>query len=306
MSLAAAAQRSQPALEHTTRQVAAVANGWLHWVDELAKGGSDRHRPSGLADLDKLGPIIHDGHLIVVAGRPAMGKTALALGIAEAVAGGKRSALFFSVEMSAFELVQRVIAKGSGVPIPRLQQPRTLTRDDWRRITDCALGEVTKLSLLLNDSARTMNEIVDVSRRAVADLESRGSPTLGLILVDYLQLIQGPGNSQNRTIEVGRVSRELKRLAMELAVPVIAVAQLNRALEARPNKRPMLADLRDSGEIEQNADAVLFLYRDEVYNETSREKGIAELIVAKNRHGPSGSAIRLAWHPERCTFADLA
>jgi len=290
----------------TMRRAGEVAQAWLEHIDDLLGGGEDKFSDTGFTDLDDLaGPVIYDGHLIVIAGRPAMGKTALAQQIAETIAETK-TVIFYSLEMGSFELVQRSVCRRTGIGLPRLQKPKELTSEDWGAITPAVCDGISNINLLVDDCARTVTEIAGKSKAAAAGLRARGMPDLGLIVVDYLQLMSGSGHGENRTVQVGQISTALKNLAKDLQVPVIALSQLNRALEQRPNKRPTMSDLRESGQIEQDADAILFIYRDEVYDEMTKDKGIAEIIIGKNRHGPSSQTIRLAWLPDRCSFGSLA
>lgn len=265
--------------------------------------GEKHHIPSGFKTLDKRLPAwLHEGHLIIVAGRPAMGKSIFAQQVAEAVAAQQRTAILFTLEMSGYEITERALARRSGVPIPTLKTATNITDEDWHKISH-ALAQFSPLPLLVDDASFDIATLVSKAKAATANLPQAGLPPLGCIVVDYLQLVGA--KAANRTIEVGQVTSSLKRLAKELAVPVVALSQLNRDLEKRTDKRPTLSDLRESGQIEQDADLVLFLYRDEYYNEDSPEKGIAEVIAAKNRHGTTGTT-RLAFVGERVMFGDLA
>ncbi len=265
--------------------------------------GSKRHLPSGFKTLDRRIPAwLHDGHLIVVAGRPAMGKSAFAQQVAEAVAAQQRTAVLFTLEMSGYEIAERAIARRSGIPVPTLQTAEGMDDNAWNKVVH-ALGDFGKLPLLVDDASFDVTAMTNKVKAAAAGLEKAGLPPLGCIVVDYLQLVVA--KAANRTLEVGLVTSSLKRLAKELAVPVVALSQLNRGVEGRMDKRPTLSDLRESGQIEQDADLVLFLYRDDYYNPDSPEKGIAEVIAAKNRHGTTGT-VKLAFVAERVMFGDLA
>jgi replicative DNA helicase len=254
---------------------------------------------TGLRDLDsKLGGGMRAGQLIVIAGRPAMGKTAIALGVAEAAAHAGGATLFFSQEMPGEELANRALARASGLALDKILDGRKFESEaEWTRLTEGTL-KVSELELIVDEQAAlSLNEI----RSRARTVKRRHG--LGLIVIDYLGLMaDGDGNTRNE--KVGANSRGLKALAKQLEVPVVLLAQLNRKLEERHDKRPMLSDLRDSGEIEQDADVVLFLYRDEVYNPNSRDRGIGEINIAKQRNGPTAT-IGAAYIGERTLFADL-
>lgn len=231
-----------------------------------------------------------------------MGKSVFAQQVTEQVAGQGHTSIFYTLEMGAHELTERGLSRRSGVPIPSLKTAESLTQDDWRRLSD-AMADYAPLPLLIDDAAFDINALVHKTKAAAAGLEKAGLPPLGLVTVDYLQLVGA--KAANRTLEVGQVTSSLKRLAKELSVPVLALSQLSRGVEGRQNRRPTLSDLRESGNIEQDADLVLFLYRDEYYDENSPDKGVAEVIAAKNRHGSTGTT-RLAFVGERVTFGELA
>ncbi|MFM9085708.1 MAG: replicative DNA helicase [Acidimicrobiia bacterium] len=246
--------------------------------------------PTGLHDLDKILLGFQPGTLNILGARPAMGKSALALRIAvhAAQATGK-PVLFFSLEMGAAELAQRVLSSEARVDSTLLRNGR-VSQNDWQKI-GLALGTLT-VPLIIDDSPGT--SVAAIRARARRTVSREGG--LGLIVIDYLQLMGADDNKpENRQLEVSEISRKLKLLAREFGVPVLALSQLSRALEARTDKRPTLSDLRESGALEQDADVVMFLYRDEVYNQDSKEsKGAAELNVAKHRAGPLGK-VRLSW-----------
>lgn len=254
---------------------------------------------TGLRDLDaKLGGGMRPGQLIVIAGRPAMGKTAIALGVAEAAAHSGGATLFFSQEMPGEELANRALARASGLPLDKILDGRKFESDeDFNRLT-AGTVKVSELEVLVDEQpALSLQEIRARARTA------KRRHGLGLIVIDYLGLMaDGEGNTRNE--KVGANSRGLKALAKQMEVPVVLLAQLNRKLEERGDKRPMLSDLRDSGEIEQDADIVLFLYRDEVYHPNTRDRGIGEINVAKQRNGPTGT-VAAAYIGERTLFADL-
>src|SRR5690606_18901431 len=223
------------------------------------------------------------GDLIIVAGRPSMGKTAFALNIGEHVAMEvNKPVAVFSMEMSGTQLAMRMLGS-----IGRLDQHKVRTGrledEDWPRLTH-ALGKLNDAPIFI-DETPALNSL---ELRARARRLYRQHGGLGLVIVDYLQLMSSISHSENRTAEISEISRSLKALAKELQVPVIALSQLNRSLEQRPNKRPVMSDLRESGAIEQDADVILFIYRDEVYNPDTPDKGIAEIIIGKQRNGPIG------------------
>ena len=256
---------------------------------------------TGFTDLDKLTAGLQSTDLIILAGRPAMGKTSFALNVAyNAAARTGHPAIIFSLEMSKEQLVRRMLTSEGRVDANKLRSPNKLDAADWRRLTDTA-GVLHKVPIYLDDSApMTPIEIRAKARRLKA---SRG---LGLIVIDYLQLMQGGGKRQtNREQEISEISRTLKMLAKEVDVPIIALSQLNRGLESRPDKRPMMSDLRESGAIEQDADIIMFVYRDEVYHEDTEDKGVAEIIVAKQRSGPTGT-VRLAFQGQYTRFENLS
>jgi len=236
---------------------------------------------TGYTDLDELLTGFHPSQLIIVGARPSMGKTALALGLAANVAAlNNMPVVFFSLEMGHKELAQRILASEARVDSQKLRTGK-LDQSDWSKIGK-ALGRL-EVPLFIDENPNvTVMEIRAKARR----IKAQHGP-LGLIVVDYLQLMSGTG-AENRQLEISEISRGLKILARELEVPVLALSQLSRGLESRADKRPMLADLRESGSIEQDADIVMFVYRDEVYNADSPDRGSAEIIVAKHRNGPIG------------------
>ncbi|GAB0154541.1 replicative DNA helicase [Marinobacterium sp. BA1] len=257
---------------------------------------------SGFEDLDAKTGGLQRSDLIIVAGRPSMGKTTLACNVVEnAMLATRKPALVFSLEMPKEQLINRMMASLGRIDQTRLKNGR-LEEDDWSKLT-IAVNVMKDLPILINDTAGlSPMEMRSIARRAKAE-----HGEIGVIMVDYLQLMQMKGDRRhgNRTEEISEISRSLKALAKEMDCPVIALSQLNRSLEQRPNKRPVNSDLRESGAIEQDADLILFVYRDEVYNEDSPDKGTAELIIGKQRNGPLGT-VRLAFLGQYSRFENLA
>ncbi|MFI0397934.1 MAG: replicative DNA helicase [Thiolinea sp.] len=257
----------------------------LERIEELSKLNSTITGVStGYTDLDEMTSGLQKGDLVIVAGRPSMGKTTFSMNIAEYAAAHKKLPVaVFSMEMPAEQLTLRLLSSMGRVDQHRVRTGQ-LTDEDWPRIAT-AVKIFADVPMFIDDSpALSPNEVRARSRRLV-----REHGQLGLIVLDYLQLMQGNGKSENRTNEVSEISRSLKALAKELSTPIIVLSQLNRSLEQRPNKRPVMSDLRESGAIEQDADVIMFVYRDEVYNPDSAEKGSAEIIIAKQRNGPIGT-----------------
>jgi len=256
--------------------------------------------PTGYHDLDQRTSGLQPGDLVIVAGRPSMGKTALALNMAEHVAVDNRLPVaVFSMEMSGTQLAMRMLGS-----IGRLDQHKLrtgkLTDDDWNRLTN-AVGKLHDAPIHI-DETPALNAL---ELRARARRLHRQYGTLGMIVVDYLQLMEATSSGENRATEISEISRSLKSLAKELKVPVVALSQLNRGLEQRPNKRPVMSDLRESGAIEQDADLILFIYRDEVYNPDTPDKGVSEIIIGKQRNGPIGT-IKLTFLGEYTRFENYA
>lgn len=251
---------------------------------------------TGFRDLDNMTLGLQGGDLIVVAGRPSMGKTALALSIAEHVSiHDNVPTLIDSLEMTAHQLVIRMLASQGRLNSQRLRMGR-LSDEDWAKLVETS-SKVQEAPILIDDSGgMTIFEIRSRARRA------KRERNIGLLIIDYLQLMSGSDNRENRATEIGTITRGLKTLAKELQIPIIALSQLNRNLENRGNRRPMMSDLRESGDIEQDADTILFLYRDEVYDERSPAKGIAEVIIGKQRNGPTG-VVRLTFLAASTKFA---
>ena len=257
---------------------------------------------TGFADLDRMTSGLQPGDLIIVAGRPSMGKTAFSINIAENVAmDSKLPVAIFSMEMGATQLAMRMLGSVGKLNQHDLRTGR-LQDDDWGRLTQ-ALGKLNDAPIYIDESAA----LSALDLRARSRRLHRQNNGLGLIVVDYLQLMSSNAGkaSENRATEITEISRSLKAQAKELHEPVIALSQLNRSLEQRPNKRPVMSDLRESGAIEQDADLILFIYRDEVYNSDSQDKGKAEIIIGKQRNGPIGK-IELAFRGEYTRFDNLA
>jgi replicative DNA helicase len=255
---------------------------------------------TGFADLDERTSGLQPGDLIIVAGRPSMGKTAFALNIAEHVAlDGKLPVAIFSMEMAGTQLAMRLLGSTGRLDQHKLRTGR-LEDSDWPRLTN-ALGRLNDAAVFIDESAA----LTALELRARARRLHRQHKGLGLIVVDYLQLMSATSQGENRATEISEISRSLKALAKELHVPLVALSQLNRSLEQRPNKRPVMSDLRESGAIEQDADVILFIYRDEVYNENSQDKGIAEIIIGKQRNGPIGT-VRLTFLGQFTKFQNFA
>jgi replicative DNA helicase len=275
----------------------------LDRVQEMADNPNDvTGVPTGFYDLDRMTAGFQAGDLIVLAARPSMGKTALAINIAEHVALNEGLPVaVFSMEMGAAQLAVRIVGSIGRIDQSHLRTGK-LTDEEWPRLTE-AIEKLRTISLHIDESAGlTSSEL-----RANARRLSRQCGKLGLIVVDYLQLMSGSSSDgENRATELGEISRGLKMLARELQCPVIALSQLNRSVEQRPDKRPMMSDLRESGAIEQDADIIMFIYRDEYYTKDAcKEPGIAEVIIAKQRNGPTG-VVKLAFMNKITKFESLA
>ena len=240
--------------------------------------------PTGFIDLDRMTSGLQPGDLVIVAGRPSMGKTAFSVNIGEHVAvdSGLPVAIF-SMEMGGAQLAMRMLGSVGRLDQHRLRTGR-LNDEDWPRLTH-AIQKMNDAQIFIDETP----SLSSIELRARSRRLARQCGKLGLIIVDYLQLMSANSPGENRATEISEISRNLKGLAKELNCPVIALSQLNRSLEQRPNKRPVMSDLRESGAIEQDADLILFIYRDEVYNPDSPEKGMAEIIIGKQRNGPIGS-----------------
>ena len=255
--------------------------------------------PTGFIDLDEMTSGMHGGELILLAARPAMGKSALALNIASycAINRGITTAVF-SLEMPKIQLVKRIMSSVSKVSAGEINTG-AIEPDAWGELMDGA-RKIAESGLVLDDtSGVTLMDLRSKCRKLKLE------KNLGLIIIDYLQLMTGEKNAESRQNEIAGISRGLKVLARELDVPILALSQLSRGVESRTDKRPMLSDLRESGAIEQDADVVLFIYRDDYYNKESKEKGIAEVIISKQRSGPTG-VVKLVWQPDYTRFRNIS
>ena len=259
----------------------------LDRVEEMSKNPTDiTGVPTGFFDLDRMTSGMQAGDLLVLAARPSMGKTALAINIAEHVALHEDLPVaVFSMEMGASQLAIRIVGSIGRIDQGRLRTGK-LIDDEWPRLSD-AIERLKTVSLSIDETPGLTTSELRASARRLA----RSCGKLGLVVVDYLQLMSGSGggDGENRATELGEISRGLKMLAKELQCPVIALSQLNRGVEQRTDKRPMMSDLRESGAIEQDADVIMFIYRDDYYNKDSKEPGVAEIIIAKQRNGPTGT-----------------
>ena len=275
----------------------------LDRVQEMADNPNDvTGVPTGFIDLDRMTAGLQAGDLIVLAARPSMGKTALAINIAEHVALNEGLPVaVFSMEMGAAQLAVRIVGSIGRIDQGHLRTGK-LTDDEWPRLSE-AIEKLRTISLHIDESAGLNSSELRANARRL----SRQCGQLGLIVVDYLQLMSGSsGDGENRATELGEISRGLKMLARELKCPVIALSQLNRSVEQRPDKRPMMSDLRESGAIEQDADIIMFIYRDEYYTQDQcKEPGVAEVIIAKQRNGPTG-VVKLAFMNRITKFESLA
>ena len=265
-----------------------------------AAGGAITGLPTGYVEFDEMTAGLQPTDLIILAARPAMGKTTLALNMAEYAAMKTRKPVaVFSMEMSASQLALRLISSVGRVNAARLRTGQ-LEDEDWSRISS-AIRLLKDTRIFIDDTPALSPDALRAKARRL-----KREHGLGMIVIDYLQLMQVPGNSENRATEISEISRSLKALAKELNVPVIALSQLNRSLEQRADKRPVMADLRESGAIEQDADVIVFIYRDDYYNkENSPDKGLAEVIIGKQRNGPTGS-VKLKFFGEYTRFDNLA
>lgn len=255
--------------------------------------------PTGFSALDKMLGGLQASDLIIIAGRPSIGKTSFSLNIVQHAATHlpRKTVAVFSLEMAGEQIVQRLIANMTGIDGQRLRLGQ-INDEEYDRMTE-AIGRLSEAPIYIDDTpAASPNEIRSKSRRLYAE---RG---LDMIVIDYLQLMRSSGRNENRVQEIAQISRSLKALARELKVPVIALSQLSRAVEARPDKHPQLSDLRESGSLEQDADVVMFLYREDAYDKMSERANIAEVIVAKHRNGPTGT-VELHFNRSQSRFADL-
>lgn len=270
-------------------------------IDELAGlDGGLTGVPTGYKDLDEMTSGWQKSDLVIVAGRPSMGKTAFAMNLVEnAVLNGEKPVLVFSLEMPAESLIFRMLSSIGRIDQGKLRTGQ-LNDEDWPGFNS-AVAKLKDRPLFIDDSAG----VSPMEMRARARRIVREHGQLGMIVVDYLQLMQIKGSSEGRVNEISEISRSLKLLAREFECPVIALSQLNRSLEQRPNKRPVMSDLRESGAIEQDADVITFIYRDEVYNEDTPDKGVAEVIIGKQRNGPIGT-VRLSFLGQFTRFENFA
>jgi len=280
----------------------AVSDTLIHTFQDI----ENRHQGIALPgiscnfyDLDAMTGGFQRSDLIIAAGRPSMGKTSFALNLAYNIAAlHKLSVAIFSLEMSKEQLVQRLLSSEAGIESNRLRAGR-VSQNEWEPLSR-AIGMLSEVPIFTDDTPNiTVTEMRSQARR----LQAEQGTELGLILIDYLQLMEGSGD--NRVQELSKITRSLKGLARELNVPIIALSQLSRGVEARTNKRPMLSDLRESGSIEQDADIVMMIYRDEYYNNDTPDRGIAEIIITKHRNGPTGT-VKLLFDPQFTRFRNLA
>ncbi|MDO3386883.1 replicative DNA helicase [Gilvimarinus sp. SDUM040013] len=283
------------------REVNGLLKETVERIDELFRSGDDvTGVPTSIGDLDAKTSGWQPGELIILAARPSMGKTALALNFVEtAIFSQKRPVLVFSMEMPSAALVMRMMSSVGRIDQGHMRNGK-LTEEDWPKLS-VAVSKLKDKPLFIDDTPGLTPQEMRARTRRIA--REHGNP--GMIMVDYLQLMQVAGSNEGRTQEISEISRALKALAKEFDCPVIALSQLNRSVEQRPNKRPMNSDLRESGAIEQDADVILFIYRDEYYNEDSAEKGVAELIVGKQRNGEVGT-VRAAFVGKYTRFDNLA
>lgn len=268
--------------------------------DRFNNGDAITGLPTGYTEFDMMTAGLQPTDLVILAARPAMGKTTFALNIAEfAAIKSKKAVAVFSMEMSAPQLALRLISSNGRINATRLRTGQ-LEDEDWARVTG-AISMLKETKIFIDDTPGLSPDVLRAKARRL-----KREHDLGLIVIDYLQLMSVPGNSENRATEISEISRSLKGLAKELNVPVIALSQLNRSLESRTDKRPVMADLRESGAIEQDADMIVFIYRDDYYNrENSPDKGLAEIIIGKQRSGPTGS-LKLKFFGEYTRFDNLA
>ena len=282
-----------------SKEPAVISDLMATVLDNIQKrvdaGGTISGLSTGFVDLDKATTGLHPGNLVVLAGRPAMGKTTLGVNIAENVAINGGTALVFSLEMPAEDLVERSVARAGGINTMALREAK-LTEDDYARLS-AALSKLNGTNLMIDADPATAT-VPQIRRKAIRIKRER---RLSLIVIDYLQLMRGEGGNRNE--EIGGITRGLKLLARELDVPIILLSQLNRGVEERTEKRPMMSDLRESGAIEQDADVILMAYRDVYYNPTSNLKCFAEIIIRKQRMGPTGT-VPLIFQGEYSRFLD--
>ena len=283
------------------RAMEPLLQGALERIEELFQSGGDiTGLSTGFIDLDRMTSGLQDSDLVIVAGRPSMGKTSFAMNLVEnAATHTEQPILVFSMEMPAEQLVIRMMSSLGRIDQTRVRTGK-LEQDDWPKLS-AAMAKLKEANIFIDDTpALTPTEVRSRARRV-----AREHGSLGMIMVDYLQLMRVAGANEGRTAEISEISRSLKAIAKEFGCPMVALSQLNRALEQRPNKRPVNSDLRESGAIEQDADVIMFIYRDEVYHEDSQDKGTAEIIIGKQRNGPIGTC-RLAFQGEFTRFDNFA
>ena len=293
-------QVAQRRTSDTLRPIKELLEDSLDRLEALfGRGETITGVPTGYLDLDEQLAGLQPSNLVIVGARPGMGKTSFALGmVANAAMEANTPVLFFSLEMSHSEISQRLLCAEARVDATRMRNGR-LQESDWPKITH-AIGRLAEAPIYVDDNPNVT--VMDIRAKA-RRMKSRDG--LGLVVVDYLQLMTGRSRAENRQVEVSEISRSLKILARELEVPVVALSQLSRNLEMRADKRPLLADLRESGSLEQDADVVMFIYRDELYDPESSDRGTAEIIVAKHRSGPTGKT-QLAFLDHYTRFANMA
>jgi replicative DNA helicase len=278
-----------------------LLKGAIDRIEELYNTGGDiTGLTTGFIDLDRMTSGLQPSDLVIVAGRPSMGKTSFAMNLVEnAALASDRPLMVFSMEMPAEQLVIRMLSSLGRIDQSRVRTGK-LEQDDWPKLAS-ATEKLKGTQVFIDDTpALTPTELRSRVRKLV-----REQGDLGMIMVDYLQLMRVAGSGEGRTAEISEISRSLKAIAKEFKCPVVALSQLNRSLEQRPNKRPVNSDLRESGAIEQDADVIMFIYRDEVYNEDSPDKGVAEIIIGKQTNGPIGSC-RLSFQGQFTRFENLA
>jgi replicative DNA helicase len=285
-----------------TPRLSDIASADFNQFCEYFNKQAERCLPSGFEDLDRIITGFIPGNFYIIAGRPSMGKTSLALNIIENIATllPEQPLLFFSLEMSAPDIFIRLLSSRSNVPQTTLRTGDTAFLNQIEGVTK-AYHEIRELNIYIDDGS-TLSVAQMVSKAKQLYFQNNGQ--LGMIVVDYLQLMTANNNNYNRAAEIAEISKTFKALARELDIPVIALSQLNRNLDDRPNRRPTLSDLRDSGALEQDADTVMFLYRDEVYNRDTIARGLGEIIVSKQRNGPIGTAI-VAFQAEVSSFRQI-
>ncbi len=284
---------------HQLSQV--IDEEWLKLEQLSEKRGEVTGVPTGFTELDRILAGLQPTDLIILAARPGMGKTALALNIAQnaALRGGAGVGIF-SLEMGKGQLATRMLSSEARVDAHKMRTGYLSMNEDWPRLEEASERLYHAPIWIVDTPALTITQVRSKARRLKSE-----HPELGMLMIDYLQLMQGDGGpQQSREQQISAISRGLKGLAKELELPVMALSQLNRGVESRPNKRPMLSDLRESGAIEQDADAILFIYRDEYYNPESPDQGVAEVIVSKHRHGGLGT-VRLAFQKQNVRFENL-